>query len=78
MHKKYMAHLHDELKGRIKEYKGIKGIRPDFVDFNTGTIYELKPYNPRAIAQGKRQLKKYKRIFEQERGGKWKTVLHVY
>ncbi|QCK82334.1 hypothetical protein E5Z46_08800 [Geobacillus kaustophilus NBRC 102445] len=78
MHKKYMAHLHDELKGRIKEYKGIKGIRPDFVDFNTRTIYELKPYNPRAIARGKRQLKKYKRIFEQEHGGKWKTVLHVY
>ncbi|MGP3611023.1 RHS repeat-associated core domain-containing protein, partial [Anoxybacteroides rupiense] len=78
MHKKYMAHLHDELKGRIKEYKGIKGIRPDFVDFNTRTIYELKPYNPRAIARGKRQLKKYKRMFEQERGGKWKTILHVY
>nr|WP_232722285.1 hypothetical protein [Geobacillus sp. Manikaran-105] len=30
------------------------------------------------MARGKRQLKKYKRIFEQEHGGKWKTVLHVY
>ena len=78
MHKQYMAHLHNPTKGRYKEYNEIPGIRPDFVDFNTGTIYELKPYNPRAIAQGKRQLKKYKRIFEQERGGKWKTVLHVY
>ncbi|OQM47399.1 type IV secretion protein Rhs [Anoxybacillus sp. UARK-01] len=78
MHKKYMAHLHDPKKGRIKEYNRIQGVRPDFVDFNTRTIYELKPYNPRAIAQGKRQLKKYKRIFEQKRGGKWKTVLHVY
>ena len=31
---------------KFKEFKGIKGIRPDFVDFNTRTIYELKPYNP--------------------------------
>ena len=32
-----------------KEFANIKGIRPDYVDFNTRTIYELKPYNPKAI-----------------------------
>ncbi|WP_352177323.1 hypothetical protein [Parageobacillus sp. G301] len=53
-------------------------MHPDFVDLNTRTIYELKPYNPKAIAQGKRQLRKYKRAFKQKIGLKWKTVLHLY
>lgn len=29
-----------------KEYRRINGIRPDYLDFNTRTIYELKPMNP--------------------------------
>jgi hypothetical protein len=31
-----------------KECTKVKGVRPDFVDFNTNTIYELKPNNPAA------------------------------
>lgn len=62
----------------MKEFRGIPGIRPDFVDLSTKTIYELKPNNPRAIKQGLKQLEKYKTIFEQQRGGTWKTVLDTY
>jgi hypothetical protein len=38
----------------------------------------LKPFNPRGIKQGMKQLEKYKSIFEQKRGGTWKIVLDTY
>ena len=50
----------------IKEFRRISGIRPDFVDFSTKTIYELKPNNPRSIQQGWLQLNRYKSVFETE------------
>ncbi|WP_369798321.1 hypothetical protein [Cellulophaga sp. Hel_I_12] len=28
---------------------GFKRIRPNFIDFGTNTIFEIKPYNPRAM-----------------------------
>ena len=77
MHKAYK--INDVIEGvAIKEFRGIKGIRPDFVDFSTRTIYELKPNNPRAIKQGWNQLNKYQKAFQQEYGGEWKTVLDLY
>lgn len=74
---KYKAGLADEVK-TFKEFRRIKGIRPDFVDFNTRTIYELKPYNPRSIKAGINQLDKYQKIFQKKYGGKWKIVLDTY
>ena len=62
----------------FKEFTGIKSIRPDFVDFGTKTIYELKPFNPRGFKVGAEQLNNYKSIFEQNYGGTWKTVLDHY
>jgi hypothetical protein len=63
----------------FKEFTGIKGIRPDFVDFGTKTIYELKPFNPRGIQLGTKQLNNYKSIFEREYPGTiWETVLEHY
>ena len=78
IHKAYKAALHNPALKRFKEFTGIKGIRPDFVDFNTRTIYELKPNNPRSIHRGYQQLKKYKKMFEKRYGGKWNTVLDTY
>jgi RHS repeat-associated protein len=62
----------------FKEFTGVKGIRPDFVDFGTKTIYELKPNNARALQQGLNQLNNYKTLFEQQYGGTWKIVLDHY
>ncbi|XHR95954.1 RHS repeat-associated core domain-containing protein [Mucilaginibacter sp. UC70_90] len=63
----------------FKEYTGIKGIRPDFVDFGTNTIYELKPNNFRAITDGLKQLNGYKAAFEKAYPGTtWKIVLDTY
>lgn len=74
MHKAYKVGANG-----VKEFRGIKGIRPDFVDFSTKTIYELKPFNPRGIKRGTQQLNKYKSIFEKEYPGTvWKTVLDFY
>lgn len=77
MHKAYKAGLADGVN-TFKEFNKIKGIRPDFVDFTIKTIYELKPYNPRAIREGLKQLDRYKSAFEETYGSGWKTVLDTY
>jgi RHS repeat-associated protein len=77
MHKAYKAGIEDGVT-KFKEFTGVKGVRPDFVDFETKTIYELKPNNNRAIKQGLEQLNKYKALFEKQYGGAWKIVLEHY
>jgi hypothetical protein len=77
MHKAYKVRLENKIT-TFKEFRGIKGIRPDFVDLSTKTIYELKPFNPRSIQMGTQQLSKYKFLFEQKYGGTWNTVLDFY
>ena len=62
----------------MKEFRGIPGIRPDFVDFSTRTIYELKPFNPKAMQQGWKQLYKYQNLFQQKYGGTWNIILDTY
>ena len=57
-----------------KEFREIKGIRPDYIDFNTKTIYELKPMNPRGVRSGIRQLQKYNKAL----GGGFNLVLELY
>jgi len=47
-------------KLKFKEYKEIKGIRPDYYDGIT--IFELKPYNMRSAKKGIEQLKKYNSV----------------
>ena len=43
-----------------KEYTKAAGIRPDYYDGTT--IFELKPYNPRAAKAGVKQLRKYNSV----------------
>ena len=57
-----------------KEYRRINGIRPDYIDFNTRTIYELKPMNPRGVRSGICQLQKYNK----ELGGGFNLRLELY
>lgn len=57
-----------------KEYDKIKGIRIDYLDMDNKVIYELKPFNPRSVKQGVRQLEKY----SQKLDGGYKMVLEVY
>ena len=57
-----------------KEYDKIKGIRIDHLDMDNKVIYELKPFNPRSVKQGVRQLEKY----NQKLDGEYKMVLEVY
>ena len=53
MHKVYKANLHNPAKQMFKEYKLPSGKRIDFLDISKGRVYELKPFNPRAIKKGK-------------------------
>ena len=61
-----------------KGYRGISGIKPDYVDFKKHSIYELKPYNPHSIRKGIRQLEKYRRAFEAKDNMMWNTFLEFY
>lgn len=81
MHKAYHA-------GEIgKEFRLLSGKRIDFLDIKNSTIYELKPFNPRAMQQGQRQLDMYLKELQSPamlqkypefRGIQWKTVLNTY
>ena len=57
-----------------KEFREIKGIRLDYIDFNTRTIYELKPMNPRGVRSGIRQLQRYNKAL----GGGFNLRLELY
>ena len=78
MHDAYKLSEHAPELGRFKEFRKVSGVRPDFVDFNTKTIYELKPFNPRGIQQGWDQLYRYQNAFQQKYGGTWKIILEFY
>jgi len=78
MHRAYKIAEEDKIT-TFREFRDVPGVRPDFVDFNTNTIYELKPFNPRAMQQGMRQLSRYKNAFEDYYPGtSWNTVLDTY
>jgi hypothetical protein len=65
----------------IKEFRLPSGKRIDFLDINNRTIYELKPFNPRAMQQGQMQLNMYMQELQtmpQFKGINWKTVLDTY
>ena len=72
IHKGYKAT--DEFNEAYKEYRKIKGIRPDYVDFDNKIIYELKPMNPRSVKQGIKQLKEY----NERLGGGFRMQLELY
>jgi RHS repeat-associated protein len=75
MHKKF----HSGEYG--KEFRLPSGKRIDFLDIDNKTIYELKPFNPRAVKQGEKQLQIYKRELEtipRFQGWEWNTKLETY
>ena len=62
----------------FKEYTLPSGKRVDFIDFETKTIYELKPHNPNQISAGTKQLQGYLSEVESVFGGTWNVVLDTY
>jgi hypothetical protein len=80
MHRAYK--VGDIVEGvAIKEFRLPSGKRIDFLDINNRTIYELKPFNPRAMQQGQRQLNMYMKELQtipEYKGFNWKTVLDTY
>ena len=72
IHKGYKAT--PEFIESSKEFNKVRGIRPDYVDFDNKIIYELKPFNPKSIKSGIKQLQKY----NQKLGGGFKMILEVY
>ena len=77
VHKEYKQ---DEVNfiTKFKEYRLPSKKRIDFIDFETKTIYELKPYNPNQIKNGTKQLKGYLEEVESLFGPGWTTVLDTY
>lgn len=77
VHKEYKASDVDNIT-KFKEYTLPSGKRVDFIDFENKTIYELKPYNPRQIKNGTKQLENYLKEIEDVYGDGWTTVLDTY
>ena len=77
VHKEYKQNEVDDLV-KFKEYRLPSKKRIDFIDFETKTIYELKPYNPNQIKKGNKQLEGYLREVESLFGAGWTTVLDTY
>ena len=64
----------DGLNPKFKESRKIRGVRPDYIDFDNKIIYELKPMNPRSVRSGIRQLQRYNKAF----GGGFTLRLELY
>ncbi|MBO4232714.1 hypothetical protein FO675_00065 [Riemerella anatipestifer] len=65
----------------FKEFRLPSGKRIDFLDITNQTIYELKPFNPRAMKAGEKQLQIYMQELQtipRFQGINWKTVLETY
>ena len=77
MHKAYKTDITDNIT-KFKEFRLPSGKRIDYIDFETKTIYELKPYNPNGIKSGIKQLDGYLKEVESIYGGGGKTVLDTY
>jgi hypothetical protein len=53
-------------------------LRPDAVNYTQRIVRELKPDNPRAIADGWRQVNGYKDYLEELTGESWTAYVDVY
>jgi hypothetical protein len=76
MHKAYKVGANG-----VKEFRLPSGRRIDFLDIDNGIIYELKPFNPRAMKAGQKQLNMYMQELQtmpRFKGIQWKTVLDTY
>ncbi|MSS38721.1 hypothetical protein [Clostridium porci] len=77
VHKEYMVDIDNGFTKR-KEYVLPSGKRVDFIDFESKTVYELKPHNPNQINKGTKQLAGYLQEIETVFGEGWSTVLDTY
>ncbi len=76
MHKEYKLGAEG-----IKEFRLPSGKRIDFLDISNGIVHELKPFNPRAMKAGQKQLQMYineLKTMPQFKGIDWKSVLDTY
>jgi len=78
MHRAYKADLVNGAT-RLKEFRFATGRQADFIDFEQGIIYELKPNNVRSLREGTQQLQQYLRDAQAQFPGiNWRTVLDTY
>ena len=77
--------VHNEYKAKdvnnvtkFKEYVLPSGKRVDYIDFETKTVYELKPNNPNQIKKGTKQLQNYLDEISEIFGDGWTSVLDTY
>ncbi|MGJ7030928.1 FG-GAP-like repeat-containing protein [Niabella hirudinis] len=77
MHKDYRA-SQVEAGVRVKDQYIKSGNYADFMDFQNKSIYELKPFNPRAMQQGLNQLLRYQKAANIQFGGNFQIYLDTY
>lgn len=81
MHASYRLAEHAPELGRFKEFRLPSGRRIDFLDASSGTIFELKPFNPRGMSAGPKQLEMYRQeliTMPEFKDIDWKMVMDYY
>lgn len=77
---RYLEYKKNEADGQsgFKDYLLPSGRKVDYINFNTKTIYLLRPYTENIEKRYEKEIKKY--IFELEKtyGGKWNYVIDTY
>ncbi len=53
------SEYYSNMVGKGKEFTLPSGKRVDYIDFESGIVYELKPNNPNGVSSGKKQLQGY-------------------
>ena len=77
VHSEYKADCVDNIT-KFKEFTLPSGKRVDYIDFGSKTVYELKPYNPKQINCGNKQLQNYVKEIETVYGPGWTSILDTY
>lgn len=76
----YEEYKKEEVDNQVtfKNYILPSGNKVEYIDFNTKTIYILRPYVEDIDKKYKRQIQKYLNELEEVYGGNWKCFIDTY
>ena len=76
----YKEYKRDEVDNqvRFKDYLLPSGNKVEYIDFNTKTIYLLRPYAENIDKKYEKQIQKYLKELRMVFGGEWSCVIDTY
>lgn len=76
----YKKYKRDEVDNQVtfKDYFLPSGNKVEYIDFNTKTIYILRPYAEKMDKKYKKQVQKYLKELRTVYGGEWNCVIDAF